>query len=80
MMMTYLRFLNDTAKKKKNLANPTSPGMQTVWVVGNASEIQKTPTELSAGYFTFGGSVTGNVTDDPQVYEQFDHDTCTCPI
>ncbi|KAI3391655.1 hypothetical protein diail_6993 [Diaporthe ilicicola] len=54
-------------------------GMQSVWVVGNASEIQKTPTELSAGYFTFGGSVTGNETSDPQVYEQFNHTTCTCP-
>lgn len=53
-------------------------GMQSVWVVGNASEIQRTPTELSQGYFTFGGSVTGNETSDPQVYEQFDHSTYTC--
>lgn len=54
-------------------------GMQSVWVVGNASEIQKTPTELSLGYFNFGGSVTGNDTHDPQVYEQFDHGLSTCP-
>ena len=54
--------------------------MQSVWVVGNASEIQKTPTELSQGYFTFGGSVTGNETTDPQVYEQFDHSASTCSI
>ncbi|KAG8156604.1 hypothetical protein KVR01_013555 [Diaporthe batatas] len=55
-------------------------GMQSVWVVGNASEIQRTPTELSQGYFTFGGSVTGNETSPPQVYEQFDHSLSTCPF
>lgn len=55
-------------------------GMQSVWVVGNATEIQRLPTELSAGYFTYGGSVYGNETWQPDVCEQFDHagpDTCT---
>lgn len=53
-------------------------GMQSVWVIGNASEIQKTPTELSSGYFTYGGSVYGNVTYYPEVCEQFDHSIDTC--
>lgn len=53
--------------------------MQTVWVVGNASDIQKFPTDLSAGYFTFGGSVYGDYDNPPQVNEQFDHDADSCP-
>lgn len=53
-------------------------GMQTVWVVGNASEIQKIPTDLSSGYFTFGGSVYGADDSPPQVYQQFNHSSDTC--
>lgn len=53
-------------------------GMQSVWVVGNATEIQSMPTELSAGYFTYGGSVYGNETWSPDVCEQFDHNKDTC--
>lgn len=49
--------------------------MQSVWVVGNASDIQKVPTELSAGYFTYGGSVLGNEESPPQVLQQFEHNT-----
>lgn len=51
--------------------------MQSVWVVGNASDIQKVPTELSAGYFTYGGSVTGDEQSYPQVLQQFDHTNTT---
>lgn len=56
--------------------------MQTVWVVGNASDIQKLPTDLSAGYFTFGGSVYGSDDSPPQVNQQFDHsmDMCQMPV
>ncbi|KAJ4394874.1 hypothetical protein N0V93_004094 [Gnomoniopsis smithogilvyi] len=53
-------------------------GMQTVWVVGNASEIQKLPTDLSAGYFSFGGSVYGTDDSPPQVNEEFDHNATLC--
>lgn len=45
--------------------------MQTLWVVGDAADIQKTPTELSQGYFTFGGDVYGNETHAPTTFEQF---------
>lgn len=55
-----------------------SLGMQSVWVVGNASQIQSMPTELSSGYFTFGGSVYGNETYPAEVCEQFDHGLDTC--
>lgn len=55
-----------------------SPGMQSVWVIGDASEIQSTPTELSAGYFTYGGSVYGNESYYPDVCEQFDHSLDFC--
>ncbi|GAB1316147.1 Laccase-like multicopper oxidase 1 [Madurella fahalii] len=47
-------------------------GMQTVWVVGDADDIIKIPLHLSKEYFTYGGSVYGNVTHDPGVYEYFD--------
>ncbi|KAK3375863.1 multicopper oxidase-domain-containing protein [Lasiosphaeria ovina] len=46
-------------------------GMQSVWVVGDAADIQKIPTELSAGYFTYGGNVYGNTTYHPSVYQYF---------
>ncbi|KAK3991488.1 putative L-ascorbate oxidase [Cladorrhinum sp. PSN332] len=47
-------------------------GMQSVWVMGNADEIRKIPLTASQGYFTYGGSVYGNVTHSPTVYEYFD--------
>lgn len=54
--------------------------MQSVWVFGNASDIQKVPTDLSTGYFTYGGSVTGDEQSPPQVYEQFNHTSGTCGV
>lgn len=54
-------------------------GLQSVWVNGNAEQIQSMPTELSAGYFTYGGSVYGNEKRSPAVCEQFDHGRDTCP-
>jgi hypothetical protein len=42
-------------------------GMQTVWVMGNASEITRVPLPDAEGYLTYGGSVTGNDTDWPTV-------------
>lgn len=43
-------------------------GMQTVWVMGNASEITHgTSPGLVAGYLTFGGDAYGNATYDPFV-------------
>lgn len=54
--------------------------MQSVWVFGNASDIQKVPTDLSTGYFTYGGSVTGDEQSPPQVYEQFNHTASTCGV
>jgi hypothetical protein len=46
--------------------------MQTVWVVGDADDIIKIPPNLSKEYFTYGGSVYGNATHPPRVYEYFD--------
>ncbi|SMQ52027.1 unnamed protein product [Zymoseptoria tritici ST99CH_1A5] len=42
-------------------------GMQTVWVMGDAAEITRVPLPDAEGYFTYGGSVTGNTTDWPTV-------------
>lgn len=52
--------------------------MQSTWVFGDAFEIQKFPTDLSAGYYTFGGNVTGTDDEPPMVIEQFDHTENTC--
>ncbi|KAL2022489.1 hypothetical protein VTK56DRAFT_5318 [Thermocarpiscus australiensis] len=52
-------------------------GMQSIWVVGSAEEIQKIPPNLSQDYFEYGGSVYGNATHSPSVYEYFgDADEC----
>ena len=40
-------------------------GMQTVWVMGNATEILGVPVEYVQGYLEYGGSVYGNETFDP---------------
>jgi L-ascorbate oxidase len=40
-------------------------GMQTVWVMGNATEILKAPYHAVAGYLEYGGSVNGNRSFDP---------------
>ncbi|RAH83160.1 putative multi-copper oxidase [Aspergillus japonicus CBS 114.51] len=48
-------------------------GMQTVWVMGNASEItRKVEPALVEGYLTFGGNAYGNATYDPLVTHYFD--------
>jgi hypothetical protein len=45
--------------------------MQSVWVVGSASEIQQIPFEELQGYFVYGGNVLGNDTNSPLVHEYF---------
>lgn len=42
-------------------------GMQTVWVMGNESEILKVPVGHVQGYLEYGGSVYGNDDREPQV-------------
>lgn len=43
-------------------------GMQTVWVMGNASEITRgVSSDLVEGYLTYGGNAYGNSTYDPLV-------------
>ena len=48
-------------------------GMQTVWVMGNASEIThgRSP-DLVAGYLNYGGDAYGNVSHSPFVNHHFD--------
>ncbi|KAK3942667.1 putative L-ascorbate oxidase [Diplogelasinospora grovesii] len=55
-------------------------GMQMVWVVGNASEIQKIPFEESKGYLDYGGSVYGNLSYHPSYYEYFNGTNQCVPI
>lgn len=42
-------------------------GMQTVWVMGNLSEIMKVKVDVKdvRGYLVYGGSVYGNESFDP---------------
>ena len=48
-------------------------GIQTVWVMGNASEITRGNTpDLVSGYSTFGGSAYENATYDPLVNHHCD--------
>lgn len=48
-------------------------GMQTAWVMGNASEITHgTLPDLVAGYLTYGGDAYGNATYDPFVTHYYD--------
>ena len=42
-------------------------GMQTVWVMGNETEIMTVPEDVVAGYLTYGGNVYGNETYSPSV-------------
>ena len=48
-------------------------GMQTVWVMGNASEIThgRSP-DLVAGYLNYGGDAYGNVSHSPVVNHYYD--------
>ena len=41
--------------------------MQTLWVMGNETELLKVPYPDVSGYLDFGGSVYGNSTYDPAV-------------
>lgn len=47
-------------------------GMQTVWVMGNASEITAIAEPYVAGYLSYGGSAYGNASYDPLVYHHFE--------
>ncbi|KAJ9257400.1 hypothetical protein DTO207G8_2154 [Paecilomyces variotii] len=48
-------------------------GMQSVWVMGNATEITRgTTPDLVSGYLTYGGNAYGNKTYDPLVNHYFD--------
>ncbi|ORX33315.1 L-ascorbate oxidase [Kockovaella imperatae] len=47
-------------------------GMQTAWVFGNATEIQKIPLAEASGYLTYGGSAYGNQSYDPIVYHYYE--------
>ena len=40
-------------------------GMQTVWVMGNSSNVMAHPYEHVKGYLEYGGGVYGNDTHDP---------------
>ncbi|KAK4449629.1 putative L-ascorbate oxidase [Podospora aff. communis PSN243] len=53
-------------------------GMQMVWVVGDAEDIMAIPFEASQSYMTYGGSVMGNTTHAPQMYEYFNATTTKC--
>ena len=47
-------------------------GMQTVWVMGNASEITRgTSPDLVSGYLSYGGDAYGNASHDPLVYHHY---------
>lgn len=48
-------------------------GMQTVWIMGNASEITAIPQPYAEGYLSYGGSAYGNASYDPLVYHQFNN-------
>ncbi|KAL1853720.1 hypothetical protein Plec18170_005111 [Paecilomyces lecythidis] len=53
-------------------------GMQTVWVMGNASQITRDMSlELTEGYLTFGGDAYGNSTYDPFVTHYYDEEILT---
>ena len=48
-------------------------GMQTVWIMGNASEITRgTSPELVEGYLNYGGDAYGNASYEPLRIQHFD--------
>jgi L-ascorbate oxidase len=48
-------------------------GMQTVWVMGNASEITRGVSPGSVeGYLNYGGDAYGNASYDPHVQHHFE--------
>ncbi|KAK3349594.1 laccase-like protein [Lasiosphaeria hispida] len=46
-------------------------GMQSVWVIGNADQIRDIPLSMSQNYLTYGGSVMGNATHSPSLFQYF---------
>jgi hypothetical protein len=54
--------------------------MQSVWVVGSASDIMQIPLTESLGYLTYGGNVFGSATQAPNLYEYFNGTTKCGPI
>lgn len=46
-------------------------GMQTVWVMGNATQIKAGDEPYVAGYLDYGGSAYGNSSYDPFVMHHF---------
>lgn len=53
-------------------------GMQSVWVVGNSTQIQQIPLAESQGYLSFGGDVYGNNTHNPTYYEWTNEASNSC--
>ena len=54
--------------------------MQMVWTVGEAKDIIKIPLQESQGYLSYRGSVYGNDTYPPSVYEYFNAtNSCVLP-
>jgi len=54
-------------------------GMQSIWVVGDADDIISMPLTVSQQYLTYGGSVYGNATHDPEMVHFFDDAEEQCP-
>lgn len=49
-------------------------GMQTVWIMGNASQItRETSPNLVEGYLSFGGDAYGNASYSPLVNHQYEN-------
>lgn len=46
-------------------------GMQTVWMFGDYADIAALPNDDVQGYLTYGGSVYGNETHDPEISHYF---------
>ncbi|QUC24037.1 uncharacterized protein UV8b_08278 [Ustilaginoidea virens] len=46
-------------------------GMQSVWAVGTAADIQRVPYEYISGYLDFGGSAYGNLSYSPRSVHEF---------
>ncbi len=53
--------------------------MQSIWVVGDADDIISIPLPMSQEYLTYGGSVYGNATHDPDMVHFFDDEKDQCP-
>ena len=49
-------------------------GMQSVWVFGDAADVEKLPKPMVDGYLQYGGGAYGNTTYDPNVTHFYDDD------